>query len=55
MLEKGEQCHGWHMGAGHVRNSKRKSKYLENQIFVACKNHSINFMKYEMTMLKYRF
>jgi hypothetical protein len=43
MFGKGEQCHGWHMGAGHVRYKLIKSKYLENQIFEACENHSINF------------
>ena len=35
MLEKGEQRHGWRMGAGHVRIQKRKSKHLENLILVA--------------------
>ena len=43
MFGKGEQCHGWHMGAGHVRYKLIKSKYLENQIFEVCENHSINF------------
>ena len=49
MFGKGEQHHGWCMRAGHVIHQQHISKYLEKQIFVACKNHSIKFVEYDIT------
>ncbi len=34
--EKASLSHGWRIDAGHVIHHKTISKYLENQIYVAC-------------------
>ena len=42
--------HGRLIGAGHVRYNQPTSKYLENQVFVVCENHSTNFVKNDIKL-----